>query len=159
MRRGRFVSWQVDVAVAASLGDGQRESEDLRRVEKEKPSLNAKEERDKEIVQDLERERYEKDQLREADSQRELVEEMAKERDKEKEREKVEASKMIVQRSSKSAKGENGRVQKGERAGLWCLLVTIMSLDYFSVEMVSELLDFSHCDRRFEDRKKIQQWA
>uniref|UniRef100_A0A7I4A8S5 Uncharacterized protein n=1 Tax=Physcomitrium patens TaxID=3218 RepID=A0A7I4A8S5_PHYPA len=106
----------VDMVVVASVGDGQRESEEVHRVEMEKTTSNSKEEREKEMIQDLERERCERERHREVGSQRELAEEMAKERDKEKERERAEASKMIVQRSSKSTKGENGRVQKAERA-------------------------------------------
>lgn len=106
---------QVDAAVAGGGDSGwaerEREREETERAERERA-------REKERERELECERVERERRREA----ELAKEVVKEREREKERERADASKagMAVQRSSKSAKTENGRAQKGERAGMQC---------------------------------------
>ncbi|XP_073385682.1 uncharacterized protein [Physcomitrium patens] len=124
--RGATEKASVDAAVAAAADSASAEREgegrELERAEMERRRAQ-EEEMDREIEKEKERqgvgERSEREQRREGESQKEVAEETVKEREKEKDKveERAEASKAGVQRSSKSTKMENGRVQKAERGG------------------------------------------
>ena len=93
---------------AATVGvESKRAERDREREAQEKDRAQIEMGKEKERERELEREQVETEQRRELESQREL----------EKEKERSELSKAGA-RSGKSTKAENGRVQKGERAGL-----------------------------------------
>lgn len=121
---GWLVCVQVDGTVAGAGESNWARREQLEKateMEKEKERAELERVREEERERELEGERVEVERRRVAlESERESAKEAVKVRAREAERERAESNKAGVgaQRAGKSAKGENGRAQRGERAGL-----------------------------------------